>query len=79
MYYLACLACRWTTRDVGISDQTSATSSWPEPEYPHATRYAMLLEHYQAVVLHENQEKLDYMRRKTPKQHKYPSLTVSLL
>lgn len=78
MYYLACLACRWTTRDVGISDQSSATSSWPELEYPHANRYAMLLEHYQAVVLHEKQEKHDYMRRKTPKQHKYPSLTVRL-
>jgi hypothetical protein len=22
MYYLSCLACRWTSRDVGLSDQT---------------------------------------------------------
>lgn len=22
MYYLSCLACRWTSRDVGIPDQT---------------------------------------------------------
>ncbi len=79
MYYLACLSCRWTTRDVGIPDQTSATNSWPEPEYGHATRFAMLLEHYQAVVLYERQEKQDYLRRKTPKQHKFPSLTVSFI
>lgn len=23
MYYLSCLACRWTSRDVGLSDQTN--------------------------------------------------------
>ena len=78
MYYLACLACRWTSRDVGIPDQTAATSSWPEPEYAHSTRYALLLEHYQAVVLHEKQEKQDYLKRKTPKTSKFPSMTVRL-
>lgn len=78
MYYLACLACRWTTRDVGIKDQTAATSSWPEQEYAHANRFAMLLEHYQAVVLHDKQEKQEYQRRKAPKQTKFPSMTVSL-
>ena len=76
MYYLACLACRWTSRDVGIPDQTAATCSWPEPEYSHATRYALLLEHYQAVVTYEKQEKQDYLRRKSPKQHRFPSMTV---
>ncbi|XP_055632676.1 dynactin subunit 4 [Toxorhynchites rutilus septentrionalis] len=75
MYYLACLNCRWSSRDVGIPDQTVATGQWPEPEYSNATRFAMLLEHYQSVVLHEKQEKQELWRRKTPKQSKFPSLT----
>jgi dynactin 4 len=77
MYYLACLACRWTSRDVGISDQTSQTCSWPEQEYFHNTRFQMLLEHYQAVVLHDKQEKQDYLKRKNTKPTKFPSMTVS--
>lgn len=78
MYYLVCLNCRWTSRDVGIPDQTVATGQWPELEYAHATRFALLLEHYQNVVLQDKQEKQDYWRRKAPKQHKFPSLTVSV-
>lgn len=77
MYYLACLACRWTSRDVGIPDQTIATGSWPEPEFANTTRFALLLEHFQSLVIHNKQEKQDYIRRKTPKQHKFPSLTVT--
>ncbi|XP_055586514.1 dynactin subunit 4 [Uranotaenia lowii] len=75
MYYLACLNCRWSSRDVGIPDQTVATGQWPEPEYANATRFSMLLEHYQSVVLLEKQEKQELWRRKTPKQSKFPSLT----
>lgn len=75
MYYLSCLACRWTSRDVGIPDQTVATGSWPEPDYGNATRFAQIMDYYQSVVLQEKQEKQEYLRRKTPKQHKYPSLT----
>lgn len=74
MFYLSCLACRWTTRDVGIADQTVATGSWPEAEYSHATRFAQLMEHHQSVVLQEKQEKQELWRRKTPKP-KFPSLT----
>jgi len=79
MYYLACLACRWTSRDVGISDQTAATCSWPEQEIAHSTRFSLLLDHYQAVVLHDKQERQDYLRRKTAKTTKFPSMTVSCL
>lgn len=75
MYYLACLACRWTTRDVGISDQTIAVGSWPECEYRNAQRFSILLEHFQAVVLQEKQEKQEYWRRKAPKPNKFPSIT----
>ncbi|CRK88090.1 CLUMA_CG001875, isoform A [Clunio marinus] len=75
MYYLACLACRWTSRDVGISDQTSQTCSWPEQEYFHSTRFQLLSEHFQAVVLCDKEEKQDYLRRKTVKTSKFPSMT----
>lgn len=77
MYYLSCLACRWTSRDVGIPDQTVATGAWPDNEYAHQTRFDALLEYYQSVVLQEKQEKQEYNRRKTPKAHKFPTLTVS--
>lgn len=75
MYYLACLACRWTSRDAGIPDQTVATGSWPELENIHTTRFQMLIEHFQGVVLQRKQEKQDYWRRRSQKQHKFPSLT----
>ncbi|XP_037026479.1 dynactin subunit 4 [Bradysia coprophila] len=75
MYYLTCLACRWTSRDVGIPDQATATGQWPECEYSNATRFSLLMEHYQTVVQQEKQEKQDLWRRKAPKQHKYPNLT----
>lgn len=77
MYYLACLACRWTSRDVGISDQPSQTCSWPEQEYFHNTRFQMLSEHFQAVVLHDKHEKQDFLRKKSVKTTKFPSMTVS--
>ncbi|XP_050076660.1 dynactin subunit 4 [Anopheles maculipalpis] len=75
MYYLACLTCRWNSHDIGIPDQTAATGQWPEPEYPNATRFALLLEHYQSVVLHEKQERQELWRRKAPKKSQFPSLT----
>lgn len=75
MYYLACLACRWTSRDPGIPDQTVATGAWPELEVPHDTRFLKLLEYFQAVVLQRKQEKQDNWRRKSPKPSKFPSLT----
>lgn len=75
MFYLSCLACRWTTRDVGIPDQTVATGSWPEAEYIHATRFGQLMDYHQSVVLQEKQERQELWRRKTPKQHKFPSLS----
>ncbi|KAJ9589237.1 hypothetical protein L9F63_027979, partial [Diploptera punctata] len=56
-YYLACAFCRWTSRDVGLVDQTVATGGWPERENPHAARVSSLLEHYKALALMERQEK----------------------
>ncbi|KAH8372929.1 hypothetical protein KR009_008273 [Drosophila setifemur] len=75
MYYLSCVSCRWTTRDVGIPDQGVATGTWPDNECLYQARFNALVEYFQAVVLQEKQEKLEFMRRKAPKQHKFPSLT----
>ncbi|EDW02227.1 dynactin subunit 4 [Drosophila grimshawi] len=75
MYYLSCLSCRWTTRDVGIPDQGVATGTWPDNECLYQVRFNTLMEYYQSVVLQEKQEKQEFMRRKAPKQHKFPSLT----
>ncbi|XP_055390062.1 dynactin subunit 4 [Condylostylus longicornis] len=75
MYFLTCLACRWTSRDVGIPDQSSTTGHWPDLEYSNQARFTSIFEYYQAVVLQEKQEKREFWRRKSPKAHKYPSLT----
>lgn len=75
MYYLSCLSCRWTTRDVGIPDQGVATGTWPDKECLYQVRFNTLMEYYQSLVLQEKQEKQEFLRRKTPKQHKFPSLT----
>lgn len=77
MYYLACLSCRYTSRDVGISDQASQNFCWPEQEYMHTNRFMAILDHYQSVVLHDKQMKQEEKRRKTVKQSKFPSMTVS--
>ncbi|XP_034107984.1 dynactin subunit 4 [Drosophila albomicans] len=75
MYYLSCLSCRWTTRDVGIPDQGVATGTWPDNECLYQVRFNTLMEYYQTVVLQEKQEKQEFLRRKAPKPHKFPSLT----
>ncbi|EDW79842.1 uncharacterized protein Dwil_GK17803 [Drosophila willistoni] len=75
MYYLSCLSCRWTTRDVGIPDQGVATGTWPDNECLYQLRFNSLLEYYQSVVLQEKQDRQEFLRRKSPKQHKFPSLT----
>jgi dynactin-4 len=77
MYYLACLACRYTSRDVGISDQASQNFCWPEQEYKHANRFGKVLDYYQSVVLHDKHCKQEEKRRKTAKPSKFPSMTVS--
>lgn len=77
MYYLACLACRWTSRDPGIPDQTVATGAWPELEIPHDIRFQKVLEYSQSIVLQRKQEKQDGWKRGrgAGKSSKFPSLT----
>ncbi len=38
VYYLACAFCRWTSRDVGMPDQSVASGGWPDRENPHLAR-----------------------------------------
>ena len=57
MYYLACGFCRWTTRDIGLADQSVASGGWPEPENPDAARFASLEDHYRSIAQREKLEK----------------------
>ena len=57
MYYLACGFCRWTTRDIGLPDQSVASGGWPEPENLDAARFASLEDHYRSIAQREKLEK----------------------
>lgn len=57
MYYLACGFCRWTTRDIGLPDQSVASGGWPEPENTEAARFASLEDHYRSIAQREKLEK----------------------
>ncbi|KAL1139541.1 hypothetical protein AAG570_006524 [Ranatra chinensis] len=72
-YYLACFFCRWTTRDVGIPDQTTATGSWPNKENPYAETLISLLEHYKVIAMRERSQK-DKKTYSTPRRG-YSSFT----
>lgn len=57
VYYLACAFCRWTSRDIGLADQTVASGGWPELENSHSARILSLQEHYRAIAQREKVEK----------------------
>ena len=48
VYYLACAFCRWTSRDIGLPDQTVASGGWPE-QVLHCDVY--VLGHYHAHLI----------------------------
>lgn len=56
-FYLACGFCRWTSRDVGIKDQSVSSGGWPDQVNPHAQRIASLIDYYKQFALKELQEK----------------------
>ncbi|XP_018322483.1 dynactin subunit 4 [Agrilus planipennis] len=64
VYYLLCLNCRWSSRDVGIPDQAAATGSWPERENVHAARLQEIIEMYKGIVLAEKQQKMEKDKKK---------------
>lgn len=61
VYYLVCGFCRWTSRDVGIADQTAASGGWQAKENPHSQRINALMEHYRVLA---QKEKLEKERKK---------------
>ncbi|KAB7505713.1 Dynactin subunit 4 [Armadillidium nasatum] len=73
VYYLGCTCCRWTTRDVGLDDQTVATGGWTEKDGDNYERIQVLFEYYRAVA---QREKIENERRKSSKK-KVPYLSLS--
>ena len=65
VFYLACGFCRWSSRDVGIPDQTVASGAWPEQENPHERRISELMAYYRYLAAVEKAEK---DRRKSPRK-----------
>ncbi|QQP37525.1 Dynactin subunit 4like [Caligus rogercresseyi] len=49
VYYLSCVFCRWSSRDIGLSNQ--------KKENPYAGRMSSLLEHYRSIAQKEKLEK----------------------
>lgn len=56
-FYLVCFFCKWTSRDVGISDQSSASGPWPEKDSPHHDRIDDLYDYYKSLAQKEKMEK----------------------
>ncbi|XP_076042755.1 dynactin subunit 4-like [Oratosquilla oratoria] len=73
LYYLSCTGCRWTSRDVGLKDQTVASGAWGELDSPHYKQLQSLLEHFRGVAQREKleRERKRFSKRKTS----YLSLT----
>jgi len=65
VFYLACGFCRWSSRDVGIPDQTVASGAWPEQENPHERRISELMAFYRYLA---TLEKVEKDRRKSPRK-----------
>ena len=57
VYYLACAFCRWTSRDIGLPDQSVASGGWPDQENATSERITALLEHYRSIAQREKIEK----------------------
>ncbi|GIY81762.1 dynactin subunit 4 [Caerostris darwini] len=68
VYYLICGFCRWTSRDVGIPDQATASGGWQEAENPHSKRISQLMEYYRLLA---QKEKLERERKKINQRYSY--------
>ncbi|XP_066959079.1 dynactin subunit 4 isoform X2 [Macrobrachium rosenbergii] len=73
VYYLACTGCRWTSRDVGLNDQTVATGGWAEQDNEHYKYLQSLLEHYRSVAQREKVER--ERKRSSYRKSSYLSLS----
>ncbi|KAJ8939603.1 hypothetical protein NQ318_010610 [Aromia moschata] len=79
MYYLSCQFCRWSSRDVGIPDQSTVTGGWPERENVHANRLQELVDMYKAIVLAQKQQKEKDKKKTERKISKLHDLTHPML
>ncbi|XP_040565367.1 dynactin subunit 4 [Lepeophtheirus salmonis] len=57
VYYLSCVFCRWSSRDIGLSNQKVTSGGWPEKENPNTNRISVLLEHYRSIAQKDKLEK----------------------
>lgn len=71
-FYLNCLLCHWSSRDVGIPDQAAVSGGWPERENTYANRLQEIQEMYKSIVLLDKQQKLEKDKKK---QRRYISFT----
>nr|CAH7743499.1 unnamed protein product [Callosobruchus chinensis] len=75
MYYLLCQFCRWSSRDVGIPDQSTVTGGWPKRENVHANRLQELLDSYKAIILASKKHQQDKDKKKRVKCLSYTDRT----
>lgn len=57
IFFLICYYCRWSSRDIGIPDQSVASGNWPELEIPNGKRIDVLFDHYRMLAQREKLEK----------------------
>ncbi|KAH7640178.1 dynactin subunit 4 [Dermatophagoides farinae] len=69
--YYFCYFCRWSSRDIGIPDQSSAGGGFTEPKVPESERLESLSEYYRILSLKEKNEK--------EKKRMVPRTALSLL
>ncbi|CAH1960029.1 unnamed protein product [Acanthoscelides obtectus] len=75
MYYLLCQFCRWSSRDVGIPDQSTVTGGWPKRENVHANRLQELVDSYKAIILASKKHQQDKEKKKRVKCLSYTDRT----
>ncbi|XP_054161438.1 dynactin subunit 4-like [Oppia nitens] len=61
VFYLICYYCRWSSRDIGIPDQSVASGNWPELETPNCKRLDQLFDRYRLLA---QKEKLDKEKKR---------------
>ncbi|XP_065652316.1 dynactin subunit 4 isoform X3 [Hydra vulgaris] len=64
-HYLNCSFCRWTTRDVGLLDQSAPSGGWLDVELPFAKNLQLLLDNYKKLA---HQDKIEKERQKISKR-----------
>lgn len=74
-YYLLCLCCKWSTRDIGIPDQTSVTGGWPTRENIHGNRIQEIIDMYNNMLISEKQAKEIFKKKQKGRYISYTDKT----